>query len=200
MKKLISYVLLLALTLSLFAGCTLVPSDEDPTTPPESYLDSAKNILYQKYKTASKDEIPEKKRDFELMTNIVVGGANHTVVWTIEVTSGDASAIKLVAGTNADYAQIVDVPDEPTEDILYTLTATISDYAGETVTISFKFKTPAYSNANLPNLPTVKAPVVGTAYKLGLIQVNLKKALYLDGTCGERYLNTTDNKANCHGD
>ena len=58
MKKLISYVLLLALTLSLFAGCALVPT-EDPTGPVnESYLDSAKNILYQKYKPASKDEIP----------------------------------------------------------------------------------------------------------------------------------------------
>ena len=69
MKKIISIVLLLTLCLGLFAGCQ---QPEEPV----SDLANAKAILFSKYKPASKDEIPAKSADFEVVTSVLVDGVS----------------------------------------------------------------------------------------------------------------------------
>ena len=187
MKKLLSLVLLLALSVTLFVGCTNQPTEPTDPTAPQSFLESAKTLLFNEYKPASKDEVPEKKKDFALLTNVMAGGDNHSVVWTVTVTSGDPEAVKIV-----DNAK-VDVPENSSVEILFTLNATISDPYGNSANLSFNFKVPVY----VPSSLSVVDPVAGEAYKMGMVQGNLDDTLYYfaGGKSGTYYLGTSENEA-----
>ena len=136
MKKIISIVLLLTLCLGLFAGCT------EPAEP-TSDLANAKALLFSKYKPASKDEIPAKSADFEVVTSVLVDGVSYPVEWTVAVTSGAADAVKIVDGSSAAFKKI-DLTEKPESEIQFTLTAVIKDSKGNSETLEFKFKTPAF--------------------------------------------------------
>ena len=86
MKKIISIVLLLTLCLGLFAGCT---------KPAEGNADlaNAKALVFSKYKPASKDEVPAKSADFEVVTSVLVDGVSYPVEWTVTVTEGASDAV-----------------------------------------------------------------------------------------------------------
>lgn len=201
MKKVISLVLLLSLCLGMLVGCVppIIPQPTEPSTPtdpttptvPESYLNNAKTILFNQYKPANKDEIPAKYKDFELMTNVMAVGDNHSVTWTVVVTSGAADAVKIVENATPGYAQKVDLTENPENDILFTLTATISDPYGNSESLSFNFKVPAYV---APSIAFVKNPEAGKAYKLVMQQTQLDGRPYL-GITGEMsgyYFETSD--------
>lgn len=187
MKKLLSLFLLLALSVTLFVGCTNQPTEPTDPPAPQSFLESAKTLLFNEYKPASKDEVPEKKKDFALLTNVMAGGDNHSVVWTVTVTSGDPEAVKIV-----DNAK-VDVPENSSVEILFTLNATISDPYGNSANLSFNFKVPVY----VPSSLSVVDPVAGEAYKMGMVQGNLDDTLYYfaGGKSGTYYLGTSENEA-----
>ncbi len=194
MKKLLSLLLLLALSVTLLAGCAFLQPDateptDAPTAPtaPQSFLESAKTLLFNEYKPASKDEVPEKKKDFALLNNIMAGGDNHPVVWAVTVTSGDPESVKII-----DNAK-VDVPENSSVEILFTLTATISDPYGNNANLSFNFKVPVY----VPSSLSVVDPVAGEAYKLGMVQGNLDDTLYYlsGGMAATYYLATSENEA-----
>jgi len=136
MKKIISIVLLLTLCLGLFAGCT----EPAETT---SDLANAKALLFSKYKPASKDEIPAKSADFEVVTSVLVDGVSYPVEWTVAVTAGAADAVKIVDGSSAAFKKI-DLTEKPESEIQFTLTAVIKDAQGNSETLEFKFKVPAF--------------------------------------------------------
>ena len=137
MKKILSIVLLLSLCLGLLAGCGQSNSEAVNNLP------NAKALVFNTYKPASKDEIPVKSTDFEVMTSVLVDGENFPVEWAVEVTSGDKDAVKIVDGSSAAYKK-VDVTEKPESEVQFTLTATIKDTKGNSETVSFKYMTPAF--------------------------------------------------------
>ena len=186
MKKTISIVLLLALCLSLFAGCDLIPLPQQPPVE-ASNLERAKALVFNSYKPSKKDEVPAKSTDFEVMTGVLVDGEMFPVSWTVEVTSGPADAVKIVDSSEA--FKKVDVTEKPTEEILFTLTATISDSEGNTETVSFNFKTPKFEAPTagkvvIKNVADAKY-ATGTEYKYTSSSGSVKMELTL-----------TENKAN----
>lgn len=166
MKKTISIVLLLALCLSLFSGCNLIPQPQPPVE--ATNLERAKALVFNAYKPAKKDEIPAKAADFEVMTGVLVDGEMFPVAWTVEVTAGPADAVKIVDGSS-DAFKKVDVTEKPEVDVAFTLTATISDSEGNTATVSFNYKTPKYEAPTagkvVIKLPKDGSYATGTEYK-----------------------------------
>ena len=132
MKKILSILLVMALCLGLFAAC-----NANPTEPATSNLANAKKLVFNTYKPASKDEVPVKSADFELLSSVLVEGVSYPVEWTVSVTAGPADAVKLDGNK-------VDLTEKPAEEVKFTLTATIKDEKGNTETVSFNFMTPAF--------------------------------------------------------
>ena len=131
MKKLFSYILLLAMVLSLFAGCTQ-PAEE---TPDLTGLEKAKTYLFNLYKDSGVTTVA----NFDVVGVVVVQGyGTYNVEWT-----ADSSAI--TATPNGKMVTI-NIPASPAEEIVYKLTAKISDDKGNSMSVSFDHKVPAGGN------------------------------------------------------
>lgn len=137
MKKIIAYILLLAMCVALFAGCSdqgnTQPTDTEPqATEGKDGLASAKSYLYNMYK----DSETVTKTTFARVGVVVIQGAGtYEVTWTV-----DNDAIKITP--NGKMVNI-EIPEYPEEEINYTLTATIKSEDGKTETVSFKHSVPA---------------------------------------------------------
>ena len=141
MKKYISIVLALALCLGLFAGCT---QPEEPVNP----LKNATSYLFQMYNNAGKGEANKLTSDKDVTSVVVYDGTNLSVEWTVEITSGPADSVKITESSTANSVKI-DVPDQPEEDIFYTLTATVKDDKGNSESVSFLYFTPAVKKVDV---------------------------------------------------
>lgn len=129
MKKLISAVLLFAMTLSLLAGCTLLPTDYTEG------LDSAKKYLISYFQDASETT----DTDYTVIGKIPVDDVDYTVTWV-----SDNENIKVVPQENG--LVLIDVPELGAEAVTYTLTATITAPDGTTVDYSITRKISASAN------------------------------------------------------
>lgn len=134
MKKILSVVLLLAMCLSLFAGC----ADKDAM----AALESAKDYMEAAYKDEEAVTGTEYQRGSVLMLEI--DGVKHEfkVTWT---TNNDK--VKVIAGEGKMVT--IAVPYDNLEDVSYTLTATVSDAKGNSFQMSFDRTVPAR-----PGIPT----------------------------------------------
>ena len=200
MKKIISYILLLAMCVSLFAGCakepagTTAPSTAAPTQPTQptepsqpavNKLENARKYVFNMYK----DNAEETRRDFSVITSLLVGEDSFNVSWAIEVVSGDPAAVVVL--DNGDGTATVSIVDkEPVVEVVYNLVGTVSDNAGNTDTVSFSFMIPA---VEATGITFVKTPEIGVAYKYAVQQNKLGKTLYLTGEMSGKYLATSDN-------
>lgn len=129
MKKLIALLLSAVLCLSLFAGCA--QKNED--------LTKAKEYLYSLYV----DKSTVTAKDLEYPAKVKGGSTFFDVEWTVEIISGTGE-IKVVDSENAGFI-VVDVPEEPAEDIVYKLTATIKDAEGkQTETLTYEYTVPKF--------------------------------------------------------
>lgn len=136
MKKLIAYILLVTLCLGLFAGCAEKPAETTPTE--NSDLSNARAYIFNMYKgSGSKDEAQVLTKDFEVVSAVPVGGVSYSITWTVEVTAGAAEDVAIVDGNNG--AKKVDINEKPEEQLDFTLTATVSDAAGNKESVSFKY-------------------------------------------------------------
>ena len=126
MKKIISYVLLLAMCLALFAGCA--PKADN------SGLESAKTYLYNMYKETNGSVTAVSYTRVGVVTIQNVG--TYTVDWTV-----NSDAITVTPNENKMVS--ITIPDYPETEIAYTLTATIKDDKGNSVTVSFDYTVPA---------------------------------------------------------
>ena len=135
MKKILSVVLLLAMCLSLFAGC----AKEDNSA---AALESAKDYMEAAYKDEEAVTGTEYQRGGVLLLEI--DGVKHEfkVTWT---TNNDK--VKVVAGEGKMVT--IAVPYDNLEDVSYTLTATVSDAKGNSFQMSFDRTVPAR-----PGIPT----------------------------------------------
>ena len=123
MKKIISYILLLAMCLSLFAGCT--KDEVDPG------LDSAKTYLYNMYKDSAKTTAVS----YDVVGIVKIQGVGtYDVEWTV-----NSSAITI---TPNGKMVTIGIPEYPEADINYTLTGTLKDAKGNTVSVSFEHFVP----------------------------------------------------------
>ncbi len=143
MKKLISILLLLAMCLSLFAGCK---KDEDsgstePTgqTSGASQLDSAIAYLRNMYQTAGKDEAMEISSNKEVLSKVTIAGVSYPVTWTVKVTQGEPD----VASVSTEDGRTLLVIKKSTTDATFTATATVTDADGNTASIDFNYIIPA---------------------------------------------------------
>ena len=132
MKKFISFALVLAMVLCLFAGC-----DQKPAAEEGAGLADAKEYLYTMYK---KDPVVT-TNDYVLVGAVSIDGVSYKVTWTV-----DNEAITVVP---ADTTVTIDLPDSSEAEFEYTLTATITDAAGATETVTFTRKMPVIKGADI---------------------------------------------------
>ena len=142
MKRLIAILLVVASLTGLLAGCgkpndtATTPSAEE-TTPaisvnPED-LASALEYLRTIYK-----EVAEKTpADFERVSVLRVGADAYPITWTADA---DESAVKIVDNGNGTVT--IDVNENNEQDLKYTLTASISDAAGNIQSYSWNHLLP----------------------------------------------------------
>ena len=125
MKKIISYILLLVMCVSIFAGCA--PKEDEN-------LIKAKDYLYAMYK----DTATKTASDYTVVSQVRVGDVAYPITWTADVAE---DKVKITAGEN--NLTTIDVNEATPEDVNYTLTGTLTNKDGLTASVSFKFLIPA---------------------------------------------------------
>ena len=131
MKRLIALLLAVVLCVGLFAGCAKKQNED---------LLKAKEYLYSLYV----DKPTVTAKDLEYPAKVKGGSTFFEVEWTVEILSGKGE-VKVVPSETAGFV-VVDVPEEPEEDIVYKLTATIKDAEGkQTETLSYEYTVPKFS-------------------------------------------------------
>ena len=141
MKKVLSWVLLLTLCLSLFAGCAnqeTTPT-ETPTTEPVVEVDpnGAANALAY-VKTMYKNAGEKTPKDFTRIGIVPVGQTKYEVVWTADVAEDLVKAVVLDNGMVT-----IDVNEATEVDVPYVLTATITGVDGKEHSFSWNHLIPA---------------------------------------------------------
>ena len=156
MKKFLSILLVVVLCLTGLIACGN-NNGEDTAA-----LDDAAAYLYAMYK----DKATNTPNDYDVVAKVVVNGKSYSVTWT---TSDERVTVK---EKSASFWTI-DVPDVVTEEISYTLTATIKDANGNTAQKSFNRVVPVIDKGGITN-----DPEEGVAYKLYMNQAKLQQKFY----------------------
>ena len=151
MKRLIASVLALVLCFGLLAGCgtdepqastpVAEPTETQPveTTPVQEEPDTAAEDVKSAaayLKAMYKEMDPATPYDFERLGVVRVANVPYTVVWTADVAA-------VTATDNGDGTVTINVDESVTEETKYVLTATVSDEAGNTASVSFDHYIPA---------------------------------------------------------
>lgn len=138
MKKILVSVLVLVMCLTAFVACN--PTDDNtPDTPDLTGLNAAKEYL----QTMLNSESTVTGADFTRPATLRNQHGDYTVTWTLDVTSGPAESI--VLGDVVDALQKFNVDEFSSEEVIYTLTATITDANGNTATLTYNHKVPAFA-------------------------------------------------------
>ena len=204
-KSLLICLLAVVLCVSmLFAACA--PSLE------ADVLTSMKGLLYQMYNNSNP------ANTYEVVGVVAASGQRANVQWTVEVTKGDANAVKV--GKLEDSMQTIEVDPEPAEAVEYTLTATIVnekgkayEIDGQPVSISFNRSLKAFGiNTYAEYLAACKAnegagsneQITIKAYVIGVVCMSSssKGSLYLQDADGHGYYayNPVDATKDCETD
>ena len=195
MKKIISWILLAATLLGLFAGCgaskapetqpsAAVESTAAPEAPVLTENNAADVIAY--LRTIYKDSGSKTSGNFERFGIVRIAGVPYEVVWTANVGS---EKVMIYAGENG--MTVIDVNEKCTEDTLYTLTATVTDANGNTESADWEYLLPGA--ASLEELQAI----VDQAYALAVGEaMSEEKALRgvissIDTVWSEQYQNIT---------
>ena len=183
MKKILALILVAVLCLGMLASCVKPGTDveqDQGNTPAGPSIEDAASYLHKIYK----DKKETTMADFDVVAQVSINGVIFPVTWTC-----DNAAISIRESTKTGF-YTVDLPDMITEEIVYTLTATISDANGNTTSKSYTFKAPVVDNSG-----TTTNPIEGVAYKLYLVQANLGKRYYALSTTQDnanKFINTTE--------
>jgi len=124
MKKLISYILLLAMCVSLFAACNTEPATD-------AALESAKEYLYSMYKDAKSTT----DADYEVVSQVRIDGVVYPITWSAD----KAENVQFAVGEKMTTVKITAAD----KDVNYKLTATLKNDKGQEVSVSFDRIIPA---------------------------------------------------------
>ncbi len=148
MRKLIAFILCLAMCAALFAGCgnaqpaeTEAPTTAatEPVTEPVSGLADAVAYVKAIYKNAA--EITAK--DYQVIGSVPVGAEKFEIAWSVDVAE---DVVTIVPGE--DGMVTIDVNEESSEEIAYVLTATLTDAKGDSESLSWNHVLPAAMNVD----------------------------------------------------
>ena len=181
MKKVLSLLVLAVICVSLFVGCA-----SSAGTAADSGLTAAKDYLYAMYRN-KKTVTPS---DFQRVGVVTISGTAYTVNWNAVVTSGAADSVAVIADGNM---VTIDVNDKTSEDVKYTLTATISDAEGNSEELAYEYSIPKfkeltwaeYVESAKDSTVVVKGVVTGTIAKS---KGNSSNALYMQDADGGYYV------------
>ena len=153
MKRILSLFLVFVLILSTLASCNWFGGNDSETTTPttnETDIKEAVKELEDMYKSAQGTALANGK---ELVSQLKLGKTVFSISWT---SSDDRITVEVVDG----FA-VVNIPGDITENVNYTLTATITSPAGQTATYTLNVVLSA-------SFGMITNPVAGVAYKLAL--------------------------------
>ena len=123
MKKLTSILaMLLVLAISMVPALAEAPADAN--------LKAARSYLNTMYKKSPETTMT----DYQVVSKVIIGDVEFPIEWT-----ADSDTIKIIPGD----LTTIDVDEKNPEEVVYTLTATMKNEAGESVSLSFKHKVPA---------------------------------------------------------
>ena len=123
MKKLIALVTLLALCCTACIGMAET-ADAD--------LAAARSYLRMMYKNSPETTMV----DYDVVGVINIGGVEYPVTWT-----ADSETVNFIVNENKTVT--VDVDEKNPQEVFYVLTGTITNEAGESVSVSFNHRVPA---------------------------------------------------------
>lgn len=129
MKKVLSVALILALALSLFAGCK---GGNEALQSATAYLDNM-------YQVGDKGAVMSIDQDKDVLANVTIDGVSYPVEWSIEITSGAADSVKIGTSDKENHV-LIDLPDVAETDILFNAVATVKDEEGNTESTKFSYK------------------------------------------------------------
>ena len=178
MKKIIAMLAALVMCLSMVAG---LAAAEEVTN---ENLTSAKALLDFLYKNKNRDKLTTTAEDYEVVSQMMIDGVVYPVAWTV-----DMDTIQIVPGENGKA--LVDLDDANPKDAIYTLTATVTDPNGETLSVSYQRIMPAAM------LEMSYADIVNAAYALdegaamGKTQRLFGTIVKIDTAYSEEYKNIT---------
>ena len=188
MKKIISLLLVLVMCAALFVGCTENTGNDSTTTAPAGNSADALANAKAYVKGVYKDSDGTKTvNNYSVISVVSIGTESYDIVWSIEVTSGDASCLEVV--DNGDTATVNILNSKPEEEVIYNLVGTISDANGNSVTVSFSHNIPAVAATGIK---FVDAPEVGVAYKFAVEQNEVGSTLYFTGEMSGYYMATSE--------
>ncbi|MBR4164717.1 MAG: hypothetical protein IKR43_00565, partial [Lachnospiraceae bacterium] len=196
MKKLLSLAAVLALAISLLAGCTggttpttpaTTPASQETTAPAEDDLASAKDYVYAMYN----GKAVATPSDYQVTAVVAIAGVRFDVDWSVQIKSGPAGAVKVGAVENNQVT--IDVDEKTPEAVSYDLIATVKDASGKTASVSFPHTIPAYKEftfdeyvaAKENDTVVVKGVITGTMSKT---RGNSANCLYLQDEDGGYYV------------
>ncbi len=198
MKKLLSLAAVMAMVLSLLAGCngTVTPStsqvpqtstEAPATTPAEDDLTSAKDYVFAMYNSKA----VATPSDYQVTSVVAIAGVKFDVDWSVEITAGPKDSVKV--GTPANNQVTIDVDEKTPEAVSYNLIATVKDASGKTASVSFPHTIPAYKEftfdeyvaAKENDTVVVKGVITGTMSKT---RGNSANCLYLQDNDGGYYV------------
>ena len=142
MKRALVWLLLLALMLSVFAGCktqkevTQGTLSDDVTEVPVTTDGPGANEAMEYLESLYQDEGSVTAADYSRYSTIRVGGIPFTVTWSTDIPD----QIKIT--DNGDGTCTIDINEESEKDTPYVLTATITDEYGNTATHSWNYVMP----------------------------------------------------------
>ena len=134
MKRIISIILILILSLGVLSACELFPTTTTPsnttTAPSKTYqVEAARDYVRGLYSDLLDN--PETKGDFTVIASLMFYGDKYTVDWTV-----DTDAITVTP--SADGLEVtVDVPETVEADLNYKLTGTVLAPDGSSAVLEF---------------------------------------------------------------
>lgn len=141
MKKIIAWALMLAMCVTLFAGCSQKETTPETTVPATEATEAAVSgladaVAYVKaiYKN---DDGTVTGKDYQVVGSVPVGTERYEITWSVDVAE---DVVAVVPGE--DGFVTIDVNEGSSEEVPYVLTATLTD-GTETQTLTWNHTLPA---------------------------------------------------------
>lgn len=199
MKKLFALLVALVGSIGLLSSCghktetpTPTPTPETPEVTPtptqpavSEDLKKAQEFVKSIYQ-ASEGNVTV---NMDRAAKVPVNGKEFTVSWAVTVKSGNAEAVSVVkAEDNSKYVVNITYNNTITEEVKFTLTATITSAENESVTLDFEYTIPKFQ-ANTVNQMLTEKDETGKVYFLeGIVtainNVNGKDSFVLSDATG----------------